>query len=530
MQLDLVIVGYNDSDFHVHFKNVEKYQRLSGAYRRLVANTSLFYDERLPHMELLGRMLKKARGGDWNLNVATLPNPAVYYLKSYVHKRGFNSEIVNFYNHEKKKLASLLENGPLAVALTTTFYVEPDPVIEMVKFIRSVNPNVQIIVGGTFIYNLCEFVEPKARDRILDRMGADIYVFEPQGEKTLCSLLSVLKEGEGNDLSQIPNLVYPSTNGIYRVTERQTENNSLVENGVNWSLFDPKHFTPSIQTRTAINCAFKCSFCSYHVFAGKSSLAPVEVIEKEFRQLKSAGVRRVSIIDDTFNVPLPRFKEICRMMIRNQFDFEWFSYFRCANADEEAFDLLAESGCKAVHIGLESGDQGVLRNMNKKVKVEAYSTGIREINKRGIKTLASIIVGFPGETKLSIQNTIDLLKDSPPTFWHPELFFYDVCAPIKDSAAEHGLTGLRYSWTHNTMKWQEACDHLDEMVGSITDSLLVPDHGFGIWAIPYLLDQGLSMDQIVGFVREAGELIVKGVGKNYLDAQRQEERLLRLLG
>lgn len=74
--------------------------------------------------------------------------------------------------------------------------------------------------------------------------------------------------------------------------------------------------------------------------------ASVETVRKELRALAEHGVDNVVFVDDTFNVPPKRFKEICRMMIEENLGLNWYSYFRCSNArDEEAFDLAAESGC-----------------------------------------------------------------------------------------------------------------------------------------------------------------------------------------
>lgn len=131
------------------------------------------------------------------------------------------------------------------------------------------------------------------------------------------------------------------------ITKTAAENNSLDENAVDWGAFPDEEFGATIQTRTARSCAFKCSFCNYPGRAGALTLAGLDVIEREFDSMLALGdVQNVVFIDDTFNVPFPRFKEICRMMIRKKYPFNWFSYFRCINSDEEAAELMAESGCK----------------------------------------------------------------------------------------------------------------------------------------------------------------------------------------
>ena len=102
-------------------------------------------------------------------------------------------------------------------------------------------------------------------------------------------------------------------------------------------------------------------------------MASLETIEKELDSLKRLGyIKNLVFIDDTFNVPLPRFKDICRLMIEKDYQFNWFSYFRCSNSDEEAIELLAKSGCKGVFLGIESGSPTILKNMNKAATTEKY--------------------------------------------------------------------------------------------------------------------------------------------------------------
>jgi len=67
----------------------------------------------------------------------------------------------------------------------------------------------------------------------------------------------------------------------------------------------------TIQLRTARSCAFKCAFCNYPTRAGKLSLASLDTVGRELSSIRSIDkVQNVVFIDDTFNVPLPRFKDL----------------------------------------------------------------------------------------------------------------------------------------------------------------------------------------------------------------------------
>jgi p-methyltransferase len=195
-------------------------------------------------------------------------------------------------------------------------------------------------------------------------------------------------------------------------------------------------------------------------------------------------------------------------MIRHQFPFHWYSFFRCSNSDAEAFDLMQQSGCRGVFLGLESGDPRILKNMNKAADVNKYRDGIRQLKARGIATFASVIVGFPGETRQSVENTMAFLQETSPTFYRAETYYHYTNVPIHEKAGVFGIKGAGYSWRHDTMTWQEAGATVEEMYRTIRGPLVVPGYMFDFWSIPYLTGRGISLEQIIDFVRVAQDLLV----------------------
>ena len=197
------------------------------------------------------------------------------------------------------------------------------------------------------------------------------------------------------------------------------------------------------------------------------------------------------------------------MMIRNRFDITWTSYFRCGNADAETFDLIKAAGCVAVFAGIESGDQRVLTNMNKKASVATYRQGLRMLAERDIAVYASFIIGFPGETADSVQHTIDFIQETAPTFYSAETYFHDPKVPIQERAAEFGLRGSGYSWSHSTMDWQEAQRHVERLHATVDRSALLPLYGMDVWSVPYFMGHGISREQLVAFLRIAQRMVVR---------------------
>ncbi|RYZ45524.1 MAG: PhpK family radical SAM P-methyltransferase [Myxococcaceae bacterium] len=439
-----------------------------------------------------------------------MPSLAAVYLTSFLRRRGLQSRYINLFQYEKEPLAELLAANPRAIALTTTLYVLNEPVIEMVKFIRQHNPDVRIIVGGPLIANHFRRYQGHELATVLDDLGADLYVVEGQGELTLARILETLRDG--GDLSQVPNLAYadakgPVRAGRYRINPREEENNPLDENLIDWNGLSDATLGPTLQTRTARSCAYSCSFCAYPMRAGSLTLASLDAVGRELDAMAAQGARNVVFIDDTFNVPLKRFKELCRLMIERQYGFNWFSYFRCSNADEESVELAARSGCRGVFLGIESGSPTILTNMNKAASVEKYTNGMRWLKSHGILTFASFIVGFPGETDATVQETLDFIQTTRPDYYRAQLWYCEPGTPIEGKREQYGITGQGFSWRHATMESLEAMDHIDRMFLTVQDSTWLPQWSFDFWIIPYMMGRGMSLEQFNALMRLAHRLL-----------------------
>ncbi len=525
-QLDCIVIGYNDLDFQRVIDSARETRKYNPYYSELKRSSVQFTGRNIHYMELFNASIHAATGNDPQLNVCKLPSLGVFYLTSYLQKRGYITDHLNFYNDEQDRLIELLSNKPVSVAITTTFYTSPAPIVEIIQLVREHSPDTKIIIGGPYIYNVCSDLDELSQDCIFDSIGADIYVFDSQGEKTLSQILAELKN-ETPDLSQVPNLIFQQKKRTYARTERIIEDNNMDENVVDWSLFNKDSYTPTAQMRTARSCAFKCAFCRYPAVAGPLRLNSIDVLESELRKLNEQKVNNIVFIDDTFNVPLRRFKDICRMMIRNKFDFNWFSYFRCSNSDDEAIDLMADAGCKGVFLGIESGDQSILNNMNKTVTIDKYRNGIRKLKERGIVTHAALIIGFPGETAETVQNTIDFIEETAPTFYSAGVWYFDPKAPVSHKVEEFGIQGGGMAWTHNTMNWKEADALVDHVYRSIKNSTIFPAYMFDFWAIPYLTGIGISISQIEDFAKIAQTMLRSDLGDGNSKSDESEKQLIQ---
>lgn len=502
--LNCIVIGHNDVDFATFANNQKEFADRSAGYNEIVTNSVRINGHRQTYMELLNTILERVDGATHELNTFRVPSLAVAYLVNFLRQRGLHAEGINFFNGSHNQLAQLLERNPACVAITTTYYVDDDPIREIIASVRRLNRDTRIVVGGPRILSLCNSQPERIQTLTFRSIGADIYVESSQGEATLAQVAKTL--ADSGDLSAIPNLTFRAPDGKFVRTPRVREDNGLEENIIDWARMPTASFTPLNYMRTARSCPFACEFCNYPTMAGAHTFLSVAAIEQELRVLKQAGVRHVIFIDDTFNVPFPRFKDICRMMIRNNFDFRWVSFFRCSSCDEEALDLMQESGCLGVYLGIESGSPQILKNMHKFARIERYRESIAKMSERGILSLASMIIGFPGETRETAQQSIDFLNEAKPSFYNVQVYYHDTQAPIEKRRQEFGITGSGYSWRHATMDWREAIELKEKMIRDVRYSSQMPLYGFSIWTVPYLLQNGLSMEQILDFTRFANSV------------------------
>jgi radical SAM PhpK family P-methyltransferase len=510
-QLDCVVIGYNELPFEGYESFLRGYGEDSEAYRDLRFSFVELGGRKMDYVGLLNMVAREAGllgegegAAAGEFKSGDIPSLAAAFLVNYLRRSGHTAGYVNLFQHEKERLKELLDADPLCVAITTTLYVVNLPVNEMVEFIRSHNPKVKIVVGGPLVANHVRNYEGEELRAALADIGADIYVVEGQGERTLSRIVSALKEGEG--LGSVPNLIR-FVGGEMTRTRTEPENNSLDEHYIDWRGFPGERLGRTIQTRTARSCAFKCSFCNYPTRAGALTLASTETVEKELDSMRALGVQNVVFIDDTFNVPLPRFKNLCRMMIKNNYGFNWYSYFRCSNSDEEAFDLMAESGCKGVFLGIESGSPTILENMNKSATIERYAKGIEMLRRRGILTFGSFIVGFPGETAETVEETINFIRETRPDYYRAQMWYCEPGTPIQHRREEFKIEGEGFVWSHATMDSLEAMDHIERMFLSVSESVWLPQWSFDFWIIPYLTGRGVTAENFRGFMAAAERLL-----------------------
>ncbi|MBZ5636153.1 MAG: radical SAM protein [Acidobacteriia bacterium] len=249
-----------------------------------------------------------------------------------------------------------------------------------------------------------------------------------------------------------------------------------------WSLSerDRKTRYRMIYYESVRGCPYRCNFCNYPYlftdtrFRYKSAERMVEEWEKYLTHL---NIEFITCLDSLFTVPRPRLVTFCRSLLKRRLSVKWICYARADDlADERTTALMKAAGVHQVQIGIESGDQGQLDNMDKACTVESNGRALDNCRKYGITSVVSLIVGFPGESAGTLARTLEFLRQHPPDFFFLAPFSTRATGvPLLTEAnrhrfdlhtADHLKTGAPY-WRHRTMSCAEVGNHVRELHRSI---------------------------------------------------------------
>ena len=183
--------------------------------------------------------------------------------------------------------------------------------------------------------------------------------------------------------------------------------------------------TPYAAIQTSIGCQFKCSFCMINIinrndnkevgvantYSNMRYWSPNFII-KEFDKLISYGVKTIKITDEMFLLNPKYYKPLCKMLAeRNKDDkLMMWAYSRIDTVKrKEILSLVRKAGIKWLALGIESGDKNVRLEVSKgKFEDVDVNKVIEQVHDSDIQVMGNYIFGLPGDTKESMQKTLDL--------------------------------------------------------------------------------------------------------------------------
>lgn len=161
---------------------------------------------------------------------------------------------------------------------------------------------------------------------------------------------------------------------------------------------------------TSRGCPYQCHFCFKAVFGNKFRPRSAESVLEEWIHLKEKHqVREIAIVDDSFTSDPARVHRICDTLIRYKVGIRWScpNGIRVDKSDPAMLEKMRRAGCYRVALGIESGNQKVLDSIGKHITLTQIEEMVQRCRKVGIKTMGFFMLGNLGETRETMEETID---------------------------------------------------------------------------------------------------------------------------
>lgn len=285
--------------------------------------------------------------------------------------------------------------------------------LKIAKITRQLLPKAKVILGG-----------PHAHLYPFQSISFDCvdYVIIGEGEQTIVELLKSWNRPE--ELMGIGGLYYKADGGLVKYTQAERpagDLDKLIHPAI--ELIDYRKYYSSMLKDSRIatmvtsrGCPYNCKFCARPNLGKGFRYRSSENIAGEVEKYISLGIRTIIFFDDTFTVNKKRVFDMCREFRRRGFDINWSVRAHINDIDPELLREMKAAGCEQVNYGVESGNDEILRELNKGITKEQAIKVFKLTKQAGIKTGAYFMIGCPNETKKQMLETIAFALKLNPDF------------------------------------------------------------------------------------------------------------------
>ena len=359
------------------------------------------------------------------------------YIAAVVRDQGHEVEVmdINAYRWSPKEVEQKIKSASFDVAGIGAIVTVYPYVKYLIKLLKKYHPDNKILIGGSVGTSIPHIV--------LEKTEADITCIG-EGEETIIDIMDALQYGK--DLAGVAGIWYKDEQGKARKNKSRKSIKDLDNLPLPaWDLFPMDIYLKnpvgapnrnkwidgttdengvlSMNLMGVRGCPYKCIYC-YHDFMGQGYRnRSTENIIGEMKYLNEKyGVEYFHFIDDEFCLRKNFVFDFCKR-IKDEFGnrVSWGCTGRVNLMTEEMIAAMADAGCVLIGYGIESGSQKMLNTMKKGVTIEQAKETIKLTEKHLGWADCSFMIGTPGETRESIQETIDFCKELDLS---PEVVFF----------------------------------------------------------------------------------------------------------
>lgn len=357
--------------------------------------------------------------------VPRFPDVGLGYLATAIKKSGYDVSLRSWnMNPSVENFKRYIKENNFDVIGIKVFTKDVAAANKTIRIIRSILPETIIIVGGPHPSTS----EPE--DVMIDFPDCD-FAFRGEGEIGLPLLLKEITENGKplplEDLKNIPGLVWNSGDTIHSNTPFLNPDLDSFDMPL-WEIMHPKDYrgpripggpsvgysAPLIVTR---GCPSICVYCAAYKINGKKvrSRSAEAVLEEICLLYNEYNVRHLFFLDTRFTHNMDSVAEICEGILRNKIEVVWdcVGYENLDTLTEDMLKLMKRAGCKFISMGIESGSDRIRKSIKKQGTVKEIFQRVQMVKDIGIGVRAFFMIGFPGETRKDIEDTINYAFSLP---------------------------------------------------------------------------------------------------------------------
>jgi hopanoid biosynthesis associated radical SAM protein HpnJ len=293
----------------------------------------------------------------------------------------------------------------LLVLFTSTpgFHVD----VKMASMMKDVNPKLKVCFVGPPVT-----VEP---EKCLRTSTAIDFVVRKEFDH------QIVAYANGKPLEEIPGVSFRKGDGFWHNPDAPVIEDldslpwasKVYKRDLDFTRYNvPFLKNPFVSIYTSRGCPAQCTFCLWpQTHSGhRWRLRSIANVVNEVKWIKDnfPGIQEVFFDDDTFNYKKERTIELCKELAK--VGMTWSCTSR-VTTDYDTLAAMKDAGGRLMIVGYESGDPQILKNIKKGANVEMARRFTQNAHKLGLKIHADFIVGLPGESRESIQRTIDFAKE-----------------------------------------------------------------------------------------------------------------------
>ncbi len=329
------------------------------------------------------------------------PSSALLSLGTLLQYEGVEVEILDLLStrYAPEKIAKRLSHFQPEVIGITSVTMNFPAAMEILSSCKRMAPECTTVIGGphaTFT----------AEETLRDFPAVDLVV-RGEGEETVRELLPALRERK--KLENVRGITFRENGNI-----RRTEDRPFIPDLDSLPLPNRKLFPLSrylamrvpVSILSSRGCPMDCSFCVGYRMTGRKGRFrnPFRVVD-EIESARSLGFQEVCIDDDLFTRNRRHVFTICDDIIRRGWKMNLYIFARVDTVDSLLLQKLKEAGCKMICFGLESGNQSILDRARKRTTLERARRAVELCKDAGISPFGSFILGLPGETRETMEET-----------------------------------------------------------------------------------------------------------------------------